>query len=122
MNMKFILLVSVWIFYLPQSFGLNINRFQGYTLVCEKESFKYYSEKEFDLYQYYGFYCPDVEDQVRGPSNSVLIKVKSPLEDSLNVITTYVIYPDYDIKYYNSSNAAEENTNSAMNSNGLGDE
>ncbi len=109
MSMKTLLLVSSCLLSFPESYAAcqNISPpFEHYTLACEREQTNtginlsaYYSDNEFDLYQYYAFRCPDIENQVRGPSISVLLRVsaKSPFEDRLNISTAYAVYPDYNI-------------------------
>ncbi|MCE5377081.1 hypothetical protein RCM52_14740 [Escherichia marmotae] len=109
MDMKILLPISSCLLFLPESNAAHQSispSFLHYTLVCEREQInpginlsEYYSENEFDLCQYYAFRCPDIENQVRGPSVSVLLRVsaKSPFEDRLNISTSYAVYPDYNI-------------------------
>ncbi|EGO9153304.1 hypothetical protein DXT09_12960 [Escherichia coli] len=107
--MKILLPISNGLLFLPESNAAHQSispPFQHYTLACDREQInpginlsEYYSENEFDLYQYYSFRCPDIENQVRGLSVSVLLRVsaKNPFEDRLNVSTPYAVYPDYNI-------------------------
>lgn len=109
MGIKKLLLISSYLFFFSESYAAfqSISQpFQLYTLACEREQINpginlsaYYSDNEFDLYQYYAFRCPDIENQVRGPSIYVLLRVsvKSPFEDMLNISTSYAVYPDYNI-------------------------
>lgn len=109
MGIKKLLLISSCLLFFPESYAAYQSMsplFQHYTLVCEREKINpginlsaYFSDNNFDLYQYYAFRCPDIEKQVRGPSISVLLRasVKSPFEDRLNVSTPYAVYPDYNI-------------------------
>ncbi|EJM0807776.1 hypothetical protein [Escherichia albertii] len=109
MGIKKLLLISSYLLFFPESYAAfqSISQpFQLYTLACEREQINpginlsaYYSDNEFDLYQYYAFRCPDIENQVRGPSIYVLLRVsvKSPFEDMLNISTSYAVYPDYNI-------------------------
>lgn len=107
MGIKKLLLISICLLFFPEAAYMSMSPlFQHYTLVCEREQinpgvnlFAYFSDNNFDLYQYYAFRCPDIEKQVRGPSISVLLRasVKSPFEGRLNISTSYAVYPDYNI-------------------------
>lgn len=87
MDMKILLPISSCLLFLPESNAAHQSispSFLHYTLVCEREQInpginlsEYYSENEFDLCQYYAFRCPDIENQVRGPSVSVLLRVSA---------------------------------------------
>ncbi|MGS5267210.1 hypothetical protein ACVD14_12340 [Escherichia coli] len=95
MGIKKLLLISSCLLFFPESYATYQSMsplFQHYTLVCEREKINpginlsaYFSDNNFDLYQYYAFRCPDIEKQVRGLSISVLLRasVKSPFEDRL---------------------------------------